>query len=314
MFVRNRSSRRVAPRRRRAVQALLEGLESRIALSTFNVATESDLRSAIAAADDNSSAANMINITASITLNDDSAGQLVIQNGTSTAKSLVIEGQGTSATGSPILITEGVPPWNSRIFEIVGTGTASVSVIFKDLGIYGGRAHDGGVLGGMAALGGGLLIDGGQVTLSNATVESGAALGESGAIGAVGIGGKAGSNGGGGGNARGGGIYLAAGQLSLVQSQVVGGSAFGGKGGGGGTGGAGAVGGAGGNGGNGRDGGDGGVGGSGAGGGIYQAGGHLTLIDSYVTANTASGGAGGPGGGGGTGGDGGRGRQGCRWR
>ena len=56
-----------------------------------------------------------------------------------------------------------------REFEVVGTGTASVSVIFKDLAIAGESADDGGVLGGKTAMGGGFLIDGGQVTLSNVT-------------------------------------------------------------------------------------------------------------------------------------------------
>jgi hypothetical protein len=65
----------------------LDGLESRIVLSTFDVATEAQLRSAITSADANTSSANTINVTASITLTDTTAGQLVIDNGTTTAKS-----------------------------------------------------------------------------------------------------------------------------------------------------------------------------------------------------------------------------------
>ena len=48
----------------------LEGLESRVVLSTFNVDTEIALRAAISAADSDSSSANTINVTASITPTD----------------------------------------------------------------------------------------------------------------------------------------------------------------------------------------------------------------------------------------------------
>ena len=69
---------------------------------------------------------------------------MVIENATSTPKSLRIVGQGVSPTGT---ILSGSPTWNTRIFEVVGTGTASVSVIFSYLEIEDGRAHDGGALG-----------------------------------------------------------------------------------------------------------------------------------------------------------------------
>ena len=95
MLLRRRSA-RAALRREKHRPLSLEGLESRIVLSTFNVATESDLRAAITTADSNSSDANTINVTASITLTDTSAGELEIQNGTGTAKTLTIEGQGSS--------------------------------------------------------------------------------------------------------------------------------------------------------------------------------------------------------------------------
>ena len=124
---------------------LLEALEPRIALSTFNVATESDLRSAILTAESNSSSANTINITTSITLSDTASGALEIPSPAGSAKDLIIQGQGRVPA---ITVIGGAPSWNTRIFEIGGTGAASVTVVFKNLTIEGGRAHDGGALGG----------------------------------------------------------------------------------------------------------------------------------------------------------------------
>ena len=118
----------------------------------------------IMTADSNSSAANTINVTASITLTETTAGELEIQNATSTAKTLTIDGQASSPSATVIA---GSSSWNTRIFEIAGAGGAGVTVVFKDLEITGGRAHNGG---GPAALGGGILIDGGQVTISNASI------------------------------------------------------------------------------------------------------------------------------------------------
>lgn len=169
MFPSQPSLRRMTSRRRRSVPAMLERLEARIVPSTFKVATESDLRNAIITADGNSSSTNTINLTTSITLTDTTAGQLVIQNATSTAKTLTIEGQGSSPSAT---ILSGSSSWNTRILEMIGTGTASVTVVFKDLEITHGEMHDGGILGGTAALGGGLLIDGGQVTLSHVTLNN----------------------------------------------------------------------------------------------------------------------------------------------
>ena len=71
MFSRKRSPRRSAPRRQRSLGLSLESLEIRTAPTTNvfnNVATESDLRSDIAAADSNSYTDNIINLSASITL------------------------------------------------------------------------------------------------------------------------------------------------------------------------------------------------------------------------------------------------------
>ena len=144
MLLRRRSA-RAALRRERYRPLSLEGLESRIVLSTFNVATESAFRAAITTADSNNSGANTINVTASITLTDTSAGELEIQNGTGTAKTLTIEGQGSSPQAAVIA---GSSSWNTRIFEIAGAGGAGITVVFKDLEITGGRAHNGGGLGG----------------------------------------------------------------------------------------------------------------------------------------------------------------------
>ncbi len=142
--------RRVSLERRRSHDPFLERLEPRIALSTFQVATEEQLRNAIAAADSNSDADNAIAVTANIALTETGEGQLVIDNTTSTPKTLIISGQ---SLGPPYTEIAGSSSWNSRIFEIVGTGKASVNVLIKDLEITGGKAHDGGVLGGNTAPG-----------------------------------------------------------------------------------------------------------------------------------------------------------------
>ena len=122
-------------------------------------------------------------MTALITLTDTSAGELEIQNGTGTAKTLTIEGQGSSPSAAVIA---GSSSWNTRIFEIAGAAGAGTTVVFKDLEITDGRAHNGGGLGGAVALGGGILIDGGQVTISNASITGNHASGASGANGAAG--------------------------------------------------------------------------------------------------------------------------------
>ena len=180
MLLRRRS--RCASLRREKHRPLhLEGLESRLVLSTFNVATEIALRADIMTADSNSSAANTINVTASITLTETTAGELEIQNATSTAKTLTIDGQASSPSATVIA---GSSSWNTRIFEIAGAGGAGVTVVFKDLEITGGRAHNGG--GPAGALGGGILIDGGQVTISNASIIGNHASGATGVNGAAG--------------------------------------------------------------------------------------------------------------------------------
>ena len=138
-------------------------------------------------------------------LSDTTAGQLVIENATSIPKTLTIAAQGPGGVQ-----IAGSVDWNTRIFEIIGTGSASVTVVFKEVGIAGGKANDGGVLGGNEALGGGILIDGGQVTMSSGSVVCNAAATSGAAVGP----------GGSGGDAHGGGIYLATGQLTVRNSQV----------------------------------------------------------------------------------------------
>ncbi len=224
-------------RESRRQRLLVEDMEARTAPTAnifANVSTETALRTDIAAADSNSNsfADNVIELSGSITLTDTAAGQLEIDNSSSIAKTLTIEGQGSSPSDTVISgFDTPTSHWNSRIFEIVGTGAASITVVFRDLSITGGHADDGGVLGGTAALGGGILIDGGQVTLSNASVVGNNA---SGAAGEAGIGTD--GNGGDGTSAEGGGIYIATGQLSVIDSYIAGNNANGGAGGKGGTG------------------------------------------------------------------------------
>ena len=153
MFTHKPSLRALPSRRQRSRRLILEGLESRTAptANVFrNVADEVSLRNDIAAADSNGFADNVVELTGSIRLSDATAGQLVIANATSTPKTLTIVGQGPSASSTVI---SGSSSWNTRIFEVVGTTAASVTVVFKDLEITGGKAQDGGVLGGNVALG-----------------------------------------------------------------------------------------------------------------------------------------------------------------
>ncbi len=267
------------------------------------------LNTAIAAADSNGDANEVITLAVSSVPYEVTAGQLLIENSSSLkSKSFTITGQGETSSVIAALST-------SRVFEIVGTNSLSVSM--GSLAISGGRAANGGILGGSAALGGGLLIDGGNVALSNVAVMGNAASGAAGAGGAAGISATAGHPTGGpggkgsaGSNALGGGIYLGAGTLTLTSDVIEGNVAQGGAGGAGGRGGYGftvyqtsagssfigsfhA--------GNAGNGGAGGAGGNGYGGGLYIAAGSLAPLESGVVieGNSAEGGAGGDGGTGG---------------
>ena len=210
-------------------------------------------------------------------------------------------------------------------------------------GVMGGAGGSGGI--GGSAAGGGLYAAGGTVVLANSSFSSNQAIGGPGGQGGTGgsggrgnaladppVPGKqggAGGPGGIGGAASGGAIYLATGALTLTGSTFKNNSAQGGAGGQGGTGGPGTAlvgsitgifGGSGsfpgltglsglsgliGRGGAGGSGGPGGTGGLAAGGGVYVAGGSLSLLSSTVIGNQAVGGAGGVGGRGGTAGFGG---------
>src|SRR5262249_6835343 len=133
MWSNRRNLRRLDHRRRCALRLILEGLEPRTAptANVFNnIADESALRAALAAADSNGFADNTIELSGSITLSDAASGPLVIQNATSTAKTLTIEGPGTTSASAVI---SGSPALDSRIFEVVAAGTAGVTVVLKDL-------------------------------------------------------------------------------------------------------------------------------------------------------------------------------------
>ncbi len=128
-------------RRRRSLCACIEVLESRIALSVFNVASESDLRSALATADSNTSASNTINLTSSITLTDAAAGELSVGNTTKLDKTLIIQGTGTTPDQT---VLSGSTTLNTGVLKIAGASSGSVTVIVKDLTITGGQAQGGG--------------------------------------------------------------------------------------------------------------------------------------------------------------------------
>ena len=280
-------------------------------------------QAAIAQAETDSSTVDVINLSAgAYSLTKAAGGTIVLQDMASgvVAKTLLIQGQGEAKTSIQGSIGGGF-----RDFEVIGTASAGVTVVFKNLTITSGTAVDGGPLGGAAAHGGGILLDGGNVTLSNAAVSGNVAAG---APGAFGSGAK-------GHDAQGGGIYVAAGTLTALDAMIINNIAAGGAGGHGATGTiaggglshgatgragavgasgavgadgeAGAPGGAGGPGMPGGDGDEGGAahdngdgshggdGGDGSGGGLYVAGGVVTLVDTTLRNNEASGGSGGPG-------------------
>ena len=293
-----------------------------------------NLYAAIQAADTNSYAINIITLSMSSLPYDASHGQLLIENNSikTSSKSITIVGQGQASSVIDAAFA-------NRLFEIIGM--SSLRVTLDNLGIERGLAKDnGGLTGPAGALGGGVLIDGGTVALSNVELMKNAADGSSGAGGTNGHSattnnptGGAGGDGRNGSNAAGGGIYLSAGSLNLSHDVIQGNTAQGGAGGKGGDGGLGYsvyvtttsfgfstsvigfVSGSGGPGGNG------GAGGSADGGGLYVAGGTLSLSNDTFTGNLAAGGAGGAGGtggrgvhwtkDGGSGGNGGSGGTGC---
>ncbi len=161
--------------------------------------------------------------------------------------------------------------------------------------------------------GGGFYVSGGTVSVTSSTIASNAAGGGDGLSGGNGgkggfgdhTGGNAGNAGAGGsgGSGQGGGLYMSGGQVSITNSTIASNRASagaGGAGGAGGTGGHGSLD----TGGAGGSGGGGGSGGSGQGGGLYVSGGTISLTNSTIAFNTASGGTGSKGGNGGNGGHG----------
>src|SRR5262249_6234184 len=129
MWSNRRNSQRLDQRRRCALRLILEGLEPRTAPTAnvfTNIADEGALRAAVAAADSNEFADNIIELSGSVTLFDAASGPLVIENATSMAKTLTIEGPGTTSASAVI---SGSPALNSRVFEVIAAGTASVTVV-----------------------------------------------------------------------------------------------------------------------------------------------------------------------------------------
>ncbi len=205
----------------------LETLEIRMAPAVFAVSPSAadgapgSLRYAINQADDNGDASNVINLAiGTYALTDATDGNLLIQDKGAGVpdKSLAIIGQGEANT---IIEPQTAAASAFRVFEIVSSAGASVSVLFQSLAISDGVARNGGAVGGALALGGGLLIDGGNVTLSHVAVSNNQALGASGA----------GSPSRSGANAEGGGIFLASGSLTVASSSVSNNSVKGGNGG-----------------------------------------------------------------------------------
>ncbi len=332
-----RSTGRVRRRRDLSVRQLVEFLEPRLSPAVFTISAgvtdgaQNSLRSAINQADSNADASNTIELgPGTYTLTEAGGGSLLIQDRASGVanKSLTIEGAGS-------LQSTITPQGAFRILQVLGTPSAGMSVVFENVILEGGRALDGGVLGGRAGLGGGLLIDGGNVVLSSVVLADNSASGLSGVPGLAGTGSAGGGHGGAGGNAMGGGVYLASGSLTVISSTLSRNIARGGPGGPGGSGGqinfsrgktgaagkngqsgqAGATGASGASGqpgmkghsgGNGAagapstrhlgPGGPGGNGGSAEGGAIYVAAGTVSIFQSSFQSNSAYGGAGGSGG------------------
>jgi hypothetical protein len=296
----SRRERRKLPHLRRAnFKPWAEVLEDRVAPAIFNVPGRSepgtnvpDLATAIALADSNSDAENIINLAPG---NYTVVNQAILAPAT---KTLSIVGQGPGVTLSAA--------GQGRVFTIYA------NVDLENLTITGGKVQSSSAR--TPAQGGGLEIDGGTVTLTQVNVTGNAVYGTAGidgVAGAPGAGqGRAGTDGTGGDEADGGGIYVAGGSLTLTDSSVSGNQAVGGPGGRGGDGGYAsitshsgdwvdvlgrpvhgqvlvALGG---------PGGSGGGGGGASGGGIYLATGSLTLSNSAMSGNQAIGGLGAGGG------------------
>src|SRR3954451_2543081 len=215
----------------------LEGLESRLVLSTFKVNTLLDtvavdlksgkdssghisLRSAIQAAISKPSPDTILLPAGTITLTLAGANEDGAATGDLDLRSTVtIKGKGA---GSTIIDANAL----DRVFQVL-SGKMQISGVT----IQHGQANEGG----------GLLNSGGQVTLASVVVASNRALGNPGIAGALGTGsitrGSDCGNGTGGGTARGGWISNQAGSLTLSNSTITSNQVKGGDGGEGGGGG-----------------------------------------------------------------------------
>jgi uncharacterized repeat protein (TIGR01451 family) len=326
--------------RPRGATLLLNPLEDRIVPTTLspsvftdsNTQGVSSLRNAIIAANaDTGTATDTINLrsgTYTLSIKNSSAGgqdntaltgDLDI---TSTAHTLIIEGQGSTGPKKTVINAAGL---QDRVFQIVNQGTA---VEFHDLVIQGGLALDDGTDGatpGMtAASGGGILNNGGTVTLVDVLLSANRAQGvagneamgggfystggsvtmERGALGGCTIKGNSavaarGGNalpagpgspagvgpGDPGESAQGGGLYATGGTISLSDTTIAGNVAMGGAGGNGANGTK-----------NNPTASGGGAGGGAQGGGLYAGSGTVSLTRVSLSANLASGGNGGNGG------------------
>ncbi len=261
---------------RHGLRPTLERLEDLTLLTSYTAATVSDLIADISASNQQGGtnsialvAGNPFQLTAVDNTTDGATGLPVI----AANDNLTIVGNGDAIARST---TTGTPAF--RLLDVA----AGASLTLQDLTLQGGLASGAGV-----AAEGGAIYSQGTLNLNGVTVQNNEALGNAGRNAHQGKGGN-------GGNGLGGGLYVAGGSVTLTGVTVTANTAEGGQGGHGGY--SGSIKGSGGPGGN---------GGNGSGGGLYVAGGSVTLTGSTLSANTAQGGQGGRGGGrfhGGTGG------------
>jgi outer membrane autotransporter protein len=263
-----------------ASMAFSTGAQAQCASTTCTVASEADLRTAVAYA--NANANTTINLTSSVTL---TTGDLPALQGTGTT----VNGNGNTLNGGNIF---------RGLFVYSGT-TRVENLTIENAVAQGGNS--GNRAGGGAGLGGALFVNSGAtVTVSNVALQGNRAAGGSSGGGASGGGGGMGGNGAvvaGGGGGLGGGANGGTSGGGNGAGGIAAGQASGGSGASGGTGGTGGGGGGGGAGGGTAAGGGGGIGGANASGNSGGAGGFGGGAGG--PSGTGSGGSGGFGGGGG---------------
>ena len=249
--------------RSRRLRPTVMGLEDRTLLSMYTVGNLNDsgagsLRQGILDAN-STSGADVIDfqpgLTGTITL---TSGELAITD------DLTITGPGAGA-----LTVSGNGA--SRVFDITGTPTVSISGLTIADGMAGSGAPT------LASAGGGILNDGGTLTLDSVVLDSNEALGGAGSAG-MGAG-HSGGTGGSGGGGLGGGVYNGGGSVTITNSTLSNDTAQGGPGGPGGFS---------------LVGGIGGGGGTGQGGSLYAGSGSVTLTNTTLSNDTAQGRAGRP--------------------